>query len=95
MTDTVTSTAATGTSLLMNLENTDGDPIFAVGQELTFSPKKGGRTIGDTTLTVTATTSVDELLGFFDATMGIQSGGGVPNDSELGVQPGVSIVGGM
>ena len=95
MTDTVTSTAATGTSLLMNLENTDGDPIFAVGQELTFSPKKGGRTIGDTTLTVTATTSVDELLGFFDATMGIQSGGGVPNDSELGVQPGVSIVGGQ
>lgn len=91
MTDTTTSAAATTASLLVNLENTDGDPIFTLGQTLTFTPKKGGRTIGDINLNVTATTTVTDLMNFMDETYGISSGGTVPNDGVLGIQPGVTI----
>lgn len=95
LTDTSTSANATAASLLVNLENPDGDSPFTPGQTLTFTPKKGGRTIGDASFSVTATSTLTDLMAYFDATFGIESGGTVPNDGALGVQPGVSIVGGQ
>ncbi|MBI1346694.1 flagellar hook-basal body complex protein [bacterium] len=95
LTDTSTSANATGTSLLVDLENEDGDAAFTLGQTLSFTPKKGGRTIGDISLNVTAATTVDDLMAFMDETYGIVNGGTVPNDGVLGVQPGISISGGQ
>jgi len=94
LTDTSTTANATNTSLLVNLENTNGDAVFTLGQSLSFTPKKGGRTLGDINLAVTATTTMAELLTFMDESYGISSGGTVPNDGALGVQPGVTITGG-
>lgn len=94
LTDTSTTANATNASLLVDLENADGDPVFTLGQTLAFTPKKGGRTLGDITLDVTATTTMAEMLTFIDESYGISSGGTVPNDGVLAVQPGVSIVGG-
>jgi flagellar hook protein FlgE len=95
MTDTVAAAPATAASLLTNLENPAGDPLFALGQVLTFTPKKGGRTLEGSTLEVTAATTVQELMDFMDESIGIQSGGTVPNDGLTGSQPGVTIVGGQ
>ncbi|MDP1797620.1 MAG: flagellar hook-basal body complex protein, partial [Planctomycetaceae bacterium] len=36
---------ATATSLLTNLQNEAGDPLFTNGQTINYTPKKGGRTI--------------------------------------------------
>jgi len=95
MTDTSTAANATAASLLVNLVNPDGDPLFTAGQTLSFTPKKGGRTLEDISLAVTAGTTVQDLLDFMDETIGIQSGGTVPNDGITGTQPGVSISGGQ
>lgn len=95
MTDSTTSANATDTSLLVDLINSNGDPLFTLGQDLSFTPKKGGRTIGDGTFTVSATSTVAEFMAHMDALMGLQSGGSIPNDGVLGVQPGVSLVAGQ
>lgn len=95
MTDSTTSANATDTSLLVDLINSNGDPLFTLGQDLSFTPKKGGRTIGDGTFTVAATSTLAEFMAHMDALMGLQSGGSIPNDGVLGVQPGVSLVGGQ
>ncbi|HUQ68184.1 MAG TPA: flagellar hook-basal body complex protein, partial [Planctomycetaceae bacterium] len=97
MTDTVTSLNATGASLLVNLENPSGDPLFTLGQTLTFTPKKGGRTLENISLDVTASTNVNDLMAFMDQTFGIQSGGipAVPNDGVSGGQPGATLSGGQ
>jgi flagellar hook protein FlgE len=95
MTDTSTSAAATGTSLLSDLQNAAGDPLFTVGQDLSLAPRKGGRTVEAGHLTVTATTTVDDLMQFYSDTLGIQSGGTIPNDGVTGTQPGVTLSGGQ
>ena len=95
MTDTVTSAPATGASLLSNLENPSGTSLFTVGQTLTLAPRKGGRTVEGGTLTVTAGTTVNDLMAFYGDTLGIQSGGSIPNDGGTGGQPGVSLSGGQ
>src|SRR5690606_38956568 len=68
---------------------------FTLGQTLSFAPKKGGRTLEAQTFDVTATTTLSDLAAFFDDTLGLHSGGTVPNDGNTGGQPGVTIVGGQ
>jgi flagellar hook protein FlgE len=79
--------AGAGTALVA-LEDAGGNPLFMLGQELTFTPKKGGRTLEPINLTVGAGTTVTDLVTYMDETLGIQSG--VPADGLTGTQPGVS-----
>jgi flagellar hook protein FlgE len=95
LTDTVAAAPATGTSLLVNLENPAGDPLFTAGQTLSFQPRKGGRTVEAVQFDVTATSTVNEFMAYLDETMAIQSGGTIPNDGGTGGQPGVTIAGGQ
>jgi len=95
LTDTSTSAPATAASLLVDLENSSGDPLFTAGQTLTFQPRKGGRTLEPITLDVTATSTIADLLQYIDDTLAIQSGGTIPNDETTGGQPGVTISGGQ
>lgn len=95
MTDTVAAAPATGTSLLSDLVNGNGDSLFTVGQNLSLAPRKGGRTVEAGHLTVTAATTVDDLMQFYSDTLGVQSGGTIPNDGGTGGQPGVTISGGQ
>ena len=88
--------AATGTTLL-TAARLGGDlvtPVFANGDTLSFAPTKGGRTMDTSKFNVTATSTVADLMAFFDQSIGIEnitySGANVEPD---GVQPGVSING--
>ncbi|WP_417389228.1 flagellar hook-basal body complex protein [Gimesia sp.] len=86
--------AITGTTLLTDVESTIGTPLFTVGETLEFTPSKGGRSLDPMTLQVTALTTAADFADFLDRTLGIQNGGGVPNDATTGAQPGVTINGG-
>lgn len=95
ITDTVAAAPATGASLLTDLENGNGDTLFTLGQTLSLAPRKGGRTVEAGELTVTATTSLTDLMQFYTETLGIQSGGTIPNDAGTGGPPGITISGGQ
>lgn len=74
------------------LDPTAGDtvtPMFAVGDSIELSgATKGGKVIDDASLTITATTTVQELMDFLNTTLGIQQTGGANPD---GATPGVSL----
>lgn len=86
---------ATGGSLLINIADTGGSPLFPVGETVTFDGIKGERTQSANSLQVTNTTTLGELLTLIDDTLGIQSGGTIPNDGITGGQPGVNVAGGQ
>jgi len=60
------------TTLLTSMYN-DGEaaPIFAVDDELTFSGQKGGRQLKEETLIITAGMTVQDLMTFFQQSLGI------------------------
>ncbi|MEQ9068882.1 MAG: flagellar hook-basal body complex protein, partial [Gimesia chilikensis] len=86
--------AITGTTLLTDIEETIGTPLFTLGETLSFTPSKGGRTLDPLTMQVTATTTAADFASFMDRTLGIQNGGGIPNDATTGAQPGVTVTAG-
>ena len=75
----VTSADGTGVpsaaSLLTNIADTSAPatPIFNVGDTLTLAGTKGGRTLAASTFTVTATSTVQNLLDFYQQGMGIDT----------------------
>ena len=103
LTDSSTSADATGTSLLTDVENDQNGtltPLFTAGQTLSFSPQKGGKTANPVTLTVTATTTLDDLMTMMSGGLGIQTNSGdpnkpIPDDGGTGTAPGVTISGGQ
>ena len=86
--------AITGATLLTDVEASIGTPLFTLGETLSFAPTKGGRTLDPLTLVVGAGTTAADFADFMDRTMGIQSGGGIPNDAGTGTQPGVTVTAG-
>ncbi len=71
-------TPATGTTLLSAAQNAGGTPLFAVGDTLAFTPQKGGRLLSNAGFTVTATSTVNNLLQYISDTIGIQNTGSPP-----------------
>ena len=63
--------------------------MFSDGDVLTFSPRKGGRQVEPQQLQITATTTLAELLQLMDHTIGIHSGGDIPQEG--GENPQVRI----
>lgn len=86
--------AITGATLLTDVEASIGTPLFTVGETLSFTPTKGGRSLDPLTLVVGAGTTAADFTDFLDRTLGIQSGGAIPNDGGTGTQPGVSVTAG-
>ncbi|QDV50204.1 flagellar hook-basal body complex protein [Gimesia fumaroli] len=86
--------AITGATLLTDVEESIGTPLFTLGETLSFTPSKGGRSLDPLTLTVGAGTTAADLATFMDQTLGIQNGSGIPNDGGTGTQPGVTITAG-
>jgi flagellar hook protein FlgE len=94
----------TNNTLLTNVIKRDGldyQNEFQVGT-LTFTPEKGGRTLGNQTLDITATSTVQDLLNFMQASLGIQTAADDPTNPIPGsvdniagesgtLNPGVSI----
>tara|TARA_R110002111_G_scaffold18931_2_gene46287 strand:+ start:128343 stop:130034 length:1692 start_codon:yes stop_codon:yes gene_type:complete len=81
----------TGTTLLTDVEASIGTPLFTLGETLEFTPSKGGRSLEPMTLLVGAATTAADFADFMDRTIGIQNGGGIPNDAGTGGQPGVTV----
>jgi len=81
--DSSTGLAATGTSLLTDLETaaSPGVPLFAVGDQLTLTAQKGGKDLPTATFTVTAAPSADvdsgstlaEYMEWLQTRLGIHS----------------------
>ena len=90
-----TTNPITAASLLSDVERTaTSGALFTVGQTLTYSPRKGSRSLDPVTYVVTAGSTMADLLTLFDDTIGIHSGGTVPNDPNklpAAGQPGVDI----
>ncbi|HUG90301.1 MAG TPA: flagellar hook-basal body complex protein, partial [Planctomycetaceae bacterium] len=96
LTDASTAADATAASLLSDLQNAGGQPLFAVGDTLSLNAPKGGRRIEPGTLLVEAATTLGDLALLFDEIIGIHSGGTIPDDPNSGPgQPGVDVVGGQ
>ena len=64
-------------------------PMFSNGDVVSFAPREGGRLLDPQTLTVDATTSLSDLMTLMGDTLGIVSGGDVPQEG--GVDPQVRL----
>lgn len=87
--------AATAASLLTNVTDAGGTPLFPVNETITFNARKGGRLQQANTLAITAASTLQDLLTLMDNTLGIHSGGTIPDDPNTTAQPGVVITGGQ
>ena len=89
----------TSSTLLTNVLRRDGDSFEQVFQAgtLTFTGRKGGRTLASKEFTVDSTTTVLELINFMEEAMGIQEPPGpdpanpIPGDSGSGSNPGGTV----
>lgn len=83
--------APTTATLLTDLASSSASatPLFSAGQNITLAGTKGGRTLPSTTLAVTATSTVQDLMTFMQQGMGIDTG--VPTTNP---PPGISVVAG-
>lgn len=90
--DTASSTfaanPATPATLLTSLfKEGDATALFSVTDEVSFTPRKGGRLLETQTLVVGAGTTLADLFTLMDETLGLQGGVGIP--LETGVTPNV------
>lgn len=78
--------AATGATLLTAL---DPAASFVVGDTVTITgATRGNKTVPDATLTVTATTSVDDYMNFLMGALGIVTDGGYDSVTDPAAEPG-------
>ncbi|VAX38574.1 Flagellar hook protein FlgE [hydrothermal vent metagenome] len=91
LTDASDSNNAIGTDLLTDLRTGGalGTTLFTLGDTLTFSARKGGRLLDPLTLTVGATTTLQELITVMDQTIGIHSGTGIDTDPNATAAGGI------
>lgn len=102
LTNSATSANATGTTLLVDLQNTQNGTLtnlFTDGQQLSFAPQRGGRTVDPVTMSVGAATTVNDLMTLINDALGIDAVSDnpntpIPNDGGTGTAPGVSIAAG-
>ncbi len=91
------------TTLLTDVWGRDGTTYSQMFKEgtLSFTGRKGGRKLATQEMTITATSTVLELMNFMEQALGIQSSPGpdpvnpVPGDAGSGSTPGASLVGGQ
>jgi flagellar hook protein FlgE len=84
-------------TLLTNLLKRDGDnyeALFSTNGVISFTGRKGGRSLSEKTLTVNSTTTVKDLREFMEGSFGIQkddSSNGIPDDGPTGLEPGGTV----
>ncbi len=96
--DSTNTPIASAAALLTTVRNqgAPATPLYTAGDVLKFTPQKGGRQVEAKSLTVTATTTVQDLMTFFDNTLGLQGPPqftAVPTDAD-GIDVGATLVGG-
>jgi flagellar hook protein FlgE len=78
----------TGTTLLTDLGDATGTNFFQSGDIISASGTKGGRTLSPKTLTVTATTTLQDYQDFLQGSLGIDMTAGINGTASA---PGVSL----
>ncbi len=76
----------TGATLLTAVEDGLATPQFAAGDVLTLQGTRGGRKQAPLEFTVTATSTVDDLMSFFNQGLAVMPGVVQPNGSTSGAQ---------
>jgi flagellar hook protein FlgE len=89
LTDTGSGGVPTGTSLLDQLQDAGGNSPFVDGDVLTLNGTKGGRELTPLTLTVSPTTTVQDLQNFYDQGLGIDTGATTPPPAPT---PGATVI---
>ena len=86
-------TAPADDSLLTDLRDASAltTPIFTDGQKLTMNGKRGGNSLGDTSMTVGAGTTVADLNKFFQGALGIDTSSDVLAAAPTGYTPGTGL----
>ena len=97
-----TGTAPTAATLLSQLTDANGNPLFASGETLGFGGTRGVSSTGNTTtstqtiatqsLPVTATTTLGDLLNFMQGTAGIDTSTGA--NGSIATTPGAALIAG-
>ena len=93
MTETSTGNPASVASLLTDLEDAGGNPLFPVGETISFGGRKGGRTQTPQSMEITASSTLQELVDLMQGALGIHSGGTIPTDGNTASAPGVTVTG--
>ena len=86
LTDSANAAIPTGTSNLVDLQDAQGNSPFAAGDVLTVDGTRGGRDLSPLTLTVTPTTTVQNLEDFYNQGLGIDT-----TATANGATPGTTI----
>ncbi len=96
VTDPLLPVPATATSLLVNLQNGNGDTLFTSGHTINYTPSKGGRKIDAVDFVVGATTTLQDYVDYMNDALAIQSqvdDPSIPDDAGLGsVGPGITLL---
>lgn len=100
--DAAATTLATAGTALTSVYDATGNQVFTAGQTLAFAPRKGGRTLPANSATISGAVpapagqlgTLGDLTAFMKDTLGIHSGGTIPNDGGTGGQPGVTVTAG-
>ena len=84
----------TDASLLQNVTDAAGNPLFTAGETLSFSGRKGGRQLDAETLPIVAgSTTLADLMRLMEDSLGLQTAAAVPDDGTTGDRPGVELDG--
>lgn len=76
----------TGATLLSAVQNEGGVNLFNPGEELTLAGSRGGRTQRSLAFAIEATSTVDDLMNFFNQGLGVMPGVDHPDGSMSGAQ---------
>ena len=79
----------TGTTLLTDLRDASAASPFTAGDNLTFTPRKGGRNLTTEVFNVTATSTMSDLATFMQNSLGINTS--VPAGAATVPTPGVTV----
>lgn len=90
--DTASGDPLATTTLLSDVAASgDTTPMFATGDVLTLAGQKGGRSLPDLTFTITDTSSVQDLLNFYNQGMVIDTSAEAIADAPAGYSPGATL----
>ncbi len=76
----------TGATLLTNVDDDTATPLFTVGDTLNIEGKRGGRQQAPLEMTITATTTVQDMITFFNHGLAVDPGLVQPSGATSGAQ---------
>ncbi|MBI1315042.1 flagellar hook-basal body complex protein [bacterium] len=76
ITDPLLDNSMTGTTLLSDVRDGDGNPVFTVGETIHYTPTKGEATYSEETFDITATSMASDFTAFLSDVLGLDTANG-------------------